>query len=386
MKMPKKHIVIAVVGLTPQVVTETLYALLMRQEEPVIPFAIYLITTSEGKKKAIQELIDDGKGQFYKFCSEYGIDASRIAFDESTIHTVRDRENRQLEDIRNTDDNEAIADFIVNFVREKTTDNDTVIHASAAGGRKTMGIYLSNALSLFGRVQDKLYHVLVNPSELENHPGFFYVPKQKCLLELPGGAELDAAAANIELAEVPYIRLQEKLDRLDFDHSLSYNEMVVRSQGEIDLLEPIPEVEIDDSAYSISINNAEIILRPLDHAVYRTFIQQKTDFCTRKELARCGECTDCFMDMQGMLEAQYHDRVFKWYEELKALDDERLSRSKEAAGDHSWHREKMAHINKEIHTQLRNRQIERYCSVSPDRKTQGKRYGLFIDKNKIHVI
>ena len=47
-------------------------------------------------------------------------------------------------------------DRICDIVRELTKDAETRIHASAAGGRKTMSIYLTAAMQLFGRVQDTL--------------------------------------------------------------------------------------------------------------------------------------------------------------------------------------------------------------------------------------
>ena len=44
-----------------------------------------------------------------------------------------------------------IADAITALVRALTADPGSAVHASIAGGRKTMGFYLGYALSLFGR-------------------------------------------------------------------------------------------------------------------------------------------------------------------------------------------------------------------------------------------
>ncbi|MBP6582128.1 MAG: hypothetical protein KA204_01445, partial [Chromatiaceae bacterium] len=43
-----RRILLAVTGLTPQVVTETLYALAMERQPPFIPTEIHLLTTAEG--------------------------------------------------------------------------------------------------------------------------------------------------------------------------------------------------------------------------------------------------------------------------------------------------------------------------------------------------
>ncbi len=61
-------------------------------------------------------------------------------------------------------DNAAVADFITEEVREITADPNASLHVSIAGGRKTMGFYVGYALSLFGRAQDRLSHVLVPPA------------------------------------------------------------------------------------------------------------------------------------------------------------------------------------------------------------------------------
>ena len=70
--------------------------------------------------------------------------------------------SRELEDIRTPEDNQAAADLVLDEVRRITFNDDTRLVASLAGGRKTMGALLYAALSLLGRPQDRLTHVLVN--------------------------------------------------------------------------------------------------------------------------------------------------------------------------------------------------------------------------------
>jgi CRISPR-associated protein (TIGR02584 family) len=80
---------------------------------------------------------------------------------------------RPLEDIRSPDDNRRAADGITELIREFTADPDCALHVSIAGGRKTMGFFLGYALSLYGRPQDKLSHVLVS-EPFESSSGFYY--------------------------------------------------------------------------------------------------------------------------------------------------------------------------------------------------------------------
>lgn len=48
----KRKILLAVTGLSPQIVTETLYALAVGQDTPWIPDEIHLITSCEGAERA----------------------------------------------------------------------------------------------------------------------------------------------------------------------------------------------------------------------------------------------------------------------------------------------------------------------------------------------
>ena len=79
-----------------------------------------------------------------------------------------------LPDIRSVD-NAFAANQICEIVRELSLVPHTSLHASAAGGRKTMSIYLTAAMQLFGRARDRLSHVLVS-EDFETHQDFFYIP------------------------------------------------------------------------------------------------------------------------------------------------------------------------------------------------------------------
>ncbi len=73
-----------------------------------------------------------------------------------------------------------------------------------------MGYYLGYALSLFGRPQDRLSHVLVSP-EFESLPEFFYPSPRETILMDRSGKPLDASTARVDLAEIPFVRLRDDL-------------------------------------------------------------------------------------------------------------------------------------------------------------------------------
>ena len=153
--MQPKRILLAVTGLSPQIVTETLYALCVAQDPAWVPDEIHLITSQEGAERARLSLLDPVAGQFHAFCRDYP-QTLGVAFTPAHIHTIADRDGNPLPDIRTPEDNAQAADAIHALVREFTADPASELHVSIAGGRKTMGFYLGYCLSLAARPQDKL--------------------------------------------------------------------------------------------------------------------------------------------------------------------------------------------------------------------------------------
>lgn len=202
-----RRILLLVSGMSPQIVTETVYALSQVQAQPFLPTEIHLITTSQGAEQARLNLLA-GPRHFHQLCRDYGLDES--TFTAERIHVIRDTEGRMLTDIRTPDENEATADFIASKVREMTVDPNTALHVSMAGGRKTMGYYAGYALSLFGRPQDRLSHVLVSEG-YEGLPEFYYPTPTTHTIRTRNGLALDAAKAEVSLAEIPFVRLRAGL-------------------------------------------------------------------------------------------------------------------------------------------------------------------------------
>lgn len=196
----KRRILVCVTGMTPQVVTETLYALL---EEGTVPTEVQLITTEDGRNCALRDLLDSQTGQFHALCRDTNC-TGKICFDRDSIHVIDDAAGKPLSDIRTPEDNNRAADLIVRLLQSYCSDDDSAVYVSLAGGRKTMGFFAGYALSLFGRSQDRLLHVLVSPP-FEGNREFFY-PTQS-LRFLQGGI-LDASQAKVAMADIPFVRLR----------------------------------------------------------------------------------------------------------------------------------------------------------------------------------
>ena len=203
--MEKRTVLVALAGLTPQVVTETLYGM---WREGVVPSEIHVLTTLPGRVKVLEGLLDARRGAFYRFCADHGVDHREIRFDADTVHVFHGPAGEPIEDIRTAEDNAAVADQILDLVRRLASDGRARIHASLAGGRKTMTFYLGYALSLFGRPGDRLTHVLVSP-DFENHPEFYYPPRNPVELRTDAGKLVSTAEARVDLVDIPFVRLGE---------------------------------------------------------------------------------------------------------------------------------------------------------------------------------
>jgi len=206
-----KLILLAVTGLSPQIVTETLYALCVVRKPAFIPTEVHLLTTVEGAERARLDLLS-GKAWFKKLCNDYQL--PDIHFDEDCIHILQDAVGNRLDDIRSVADNEQAANIITDKVRQFTQDDQCALHVSIAGGRKTMGFYVGYALSLYGRTQDRLSHVLVSPP-YEAHPAFYYPTPYSCVIHTRGNnpRPMDTAEAQVTLAEIPFVRLRHGLPK-----------------------------------------------------------------------------------------------------------------------------------------------------------------------------
>jgi len=220
----KKEILLCVVGLNPQVVTETIYAMAQMPKEGPCPDEVHLVTTGTGAHKARQELLRPEGGQLALLCREHGLPIPRC--NDSTIHVIQ-RAGRSVEDLRSVDDNKAAADTILDVVRELTVDPESRVHFSIAGGRKTMSYYLGYCASLLGRSQDKMSHVLVSDS-FESMPEFFFPPREPKPADLndENDRPQDTSKAKIDLADVPFIRLRRRLPQALLAAGRSFSDTV----------------------------------------------------------------------------------------------------------------------------------------------------------------
>lgn len=93
---------LAVTGMTPQVITETIYAL--KTERDIVPDEVHVVTTSSGADCIRETLLDPSCGRWQDFVSALGADKT-ISFNAANVHVIRTADGRKLDDIRTPEDN-----------------------------------------------------------------------------------------------------------------------------------------------------------------------------------------------------------------------------------------------------------------------------------------
>lgn len=353
-----KNILLCVIGITPQIITETLYAL-HKKSPPVNIDELYVITTTKGAEAIEKTILREGI--LNKLIKDYNMPPIRFSLENIKITKSG---KRLLSDIRSTSDNEAIGNLITETVRKLAQDENTTLHCSIAGGRKTMSYYLGSALQLYGRPQDKLYHVLVN-EEFENNPHFFYPPPRPKTLRIKrkDGSEIRISTdkAKIELAELPFIRLR---DFVDF-HNRSFHSLVSLTQKEIDFSLKIPPLVIDTNRKKIIIDNNEIRLTEKMFSTYFFFAYLKKSKCRDTKKVNCRDCSDCFVPMKSDRDNNCLLEIFK--------------------RDEQYIRSLISKINSAIKIHLRDEKLIHYYIIYGKRKYGQTSYGLMIDSAKIII-
>lgn len=263
-----RRVLLAVSGLSPQIVTETIYALASdAQHGPFVPTEVHLITTREGAQRAELSLLSDDLGWFHRLCTDFHL--LGITFTRQHIHIIRDKQQRGMDDIRSPEDNRAAADFITAQVRHFTADPQCALHVSIAGGRKTMGFFLGYALSLYGRSQDRMSHVLVS-EPFENSIEFFYPTPYSRVLQTRDGRLADTALAEVTLAEIPFVSLRHGLPQALLSGHASFNETVQAARA---TLAP-PQLVLNLAQRCVTAGQVKLELPPAELALLAVFARR----------------------------------------------------------------------------------------------------------------
>lgn len=358
-----RRVLVAVTGMSPQVVTETVYALAVPAKPAWVPTEIRLLTTRKGAEISKRHLLD-GDGRFHQLRQDYRLPA--IDFDARSIHTLSDDDGEPMDDIQTPAHNTAAADAITQLLCELTRDDGSALHVSIAGGRKTMGFYLGYALSLYGRAQDRLSHVLVNPP-YESHAEFFYPTPAERLIKTQEGV-VDARDARVGLAEIPFVRLREGIPQDLQEGKIRFHDAVDAAQR---ALGPA-ELVVDLRGRRIRAGGCVFGLPPVQLAFLAWLARRQKEGL---EWLRCPS--------DGVPEREYSMALMREYNAVVGPmgANDRTARRLEAGMDASFFSQTKAKLHKSLKDALDRREAGAYNVARKGRPTV---YGLEIDPNAIH--
>ncbi|MBW2031827.1 MAG: TIGR02584 family CRISPR-associated protein, partial [Deltaproteobacteria bacterium] len=372
-----KNILLAVTGLNPQVITETLFALHQNQQQVD---AIHVITTRDGKERIYGELLSGKSGHYYRYLEEYGIDPSSIDFDHKNIHVIKDEHGKELPDILTEADNERLLRLCLDLTFRFTSDPKNTVFFSIAGGRKTMSSCLTLAAQIYGRPRDRIYHVLVSP-EFESNREFYYPPRESRTIELKdehGNPFFkETKYAQVTLVHLPFVSARDSLS----------TELLRGPEDPGTLLssivkEEVPSLKIDLPARKVIYRALELDLMPAWMALYAFFAIRKKD-CTIPS-DTCDTCTDCFMDIREIYDRQ--DQLTSLYR--KIAGDRPLVEMSDT-GITQLNSENFNAYKAKIKERLRIRfgyYALKELEIASLGKRPGTRYGIKMDKSRIEIV
>jgi len=338
----------------------------MHQAGNKIPVHIDILTTAEGAERAKLTLLKDNwLARFYR---DYQLTTPK--FDSANIRILTDQQGEPLMDIRSRADNQAMADGITETIRQMTADPNLALHVSIAGGRKTMGFYAGYALSLYGRSQDRLSHVLVS-ADYESHPQFYYPTPESHIIygNDPSRKPLDTQKAEVVLADIAFVRLRHGLDKHLLEGRSSFSDSVKQAQQ---ALGPA-QLEINLQQRQITAQGTSIKLSPAEMAFYHWLIQRQIN-----------DVPACTCPSEGAPEPDYAKSYRRAYQEIcgELGGAERTLQALETGMSKAFFEQRKSRINKLLKQTLQ--QAAPAYLITPVGKRPRTRYQVKLDAGQIN--
>lgn len=373
-----KRYLLALCGMTPQVITETLYAL---HKDGRMVDGIRILTTRQGKREINANLLDPDDGHYFRFCRDYDIDLASIDFQPRHVIAVKGEHGVELDDVASDEDNEAFLKACMETTFELTGTPENSVYFSIAGGRKTMGACLAVAAQCYGRSQDRIYHVLVSP-EFESSREFYYPPPESKLIELNDFTTKqpffkETRHARITLSPMPFISVRSNLS----DSMLKGPETPQALMLSL-VRDPQAELIINLKEQKIAWKGREMDMRSSWIALYAYFAMVKKEAeCTAKHCKNCDRCHPGVNDLDAD-----SNRIAELYA-MTASDREKDSMSNSgilglSAENFRGYRTK---INRQLEQCFGAHELHN-LEISTRGKKPNTGYGIGMDRERIRVV
>lgn len=317
-----KNILFLVTGMTPQIITETVWALACDPEntEQWVPDEIHVISTGDGLNQIRSRLFEDGI--FQQFKNDFP-QLSHVMFDESCLTVIKNDHGESLFDLKTPQDNEHAANMICDKIRWFTRDDHVALHVSIAGGRKTMGFYAGYALSLYGRAQDRMSHVLVD-DKFEKAINFFYPNLDNTHFSKDRENKVIGKSkdAKVWLANIPFIRMRDAIlpkHQLNPEHGKKFGDIVTEINKSFESINLT--LFVKNNTREIQINDEKRVrLSPQYFAMLHWFADRKINKNIGIDAPKSNK-EDIDKKEQKAFFQEWSDEYNQFYGKQKAKDD-----------------------------------------------------------------
>ncbi len=379
-----KHHLLALLGLHPKVLTETLYGLCVKRGVAISN--VIGIASAVAKQKIVSELLHPVRGEYYKLCREYPECFDGIQFAPDSVR-VAHLEGEEIADIANSRQSQAYLDLIMATVMEITAHKEVCLHTVVAGGRRTMSVYLAMVMQLLARPQDRMYHLFVEPWEAETNSGFYFPTAKSHPMTTYEGMAFDAKTVLVELVEVPFLRLRPRVPA-EVLASFNYRDILQWVQREVEVAPPLLPLRIDPDHHRITIGAIPISMQPVELAVYWYFAEKSG----RRPKSAPREAYSSYFEKpiaDGCFSRQMSARLKKLYDTLLPRDQMRQRFSsafnKEGRIDLEYLRPHFSNIKRKISEKFPEEDFNRWYLISAIGPRGDTCYGIRLDREFIRL-
>lgn len=327
----KKDQVILLAGLggTPAVITETVWEMGVRGE---LPDEVIVLTTTRGASGLERDLrtkIGSAPAIWNQMLS--ALEAKGV--DVKTLRTrgiqkvVFSNGEGELPDLRTEDENLQAANIMLRTIVGAQRSGTRLV-VSIAGGRKTMSALLLSCMNMVGREQDRIYHVLIDPKHEVPMDPPFYFPGQgekHQLIDMPSRkAKIDPAtkkpfpkipssAIKVELFNVPYVRIRRDLSCFKQGEIPSYIDLVKMYQNNV--TDWYPKIVVDYKQGSVFVDGKEVTLKVNE---FVCFLLLHRGYLTGKDLAEnLNEVRKAVEAIEAKLKSGGSGKWLSWFDDCK---------------------------------------------------------------------
>lgn len=369
-----RNILLAVSGLAPQVITETIYALLHQGRKVD---AVRVITTRQGRDRILTGLFTPEGRVLANLLADFGLTRADLDFHRSNIQVLKTANGIELNDIISRDDNEILLKTCLDTAFNLTKDENTAVWFLVAGGRKTMTSCLTLTAQLYGRPQDRLLHVLVSP-EFENSRSFWYPPQEAGLIELHDhqGQPFykDSRFAKIQLVTIPFISVRHMLAASLLDHPRPPAELLQSL-----IRDPQKTLLVNLAEGKIIFNGIELDLHPARLALYAFFVERKKQCAQERS---CAGCRDCYLEAAAIIADQGVTEMYR------RIPGGRLLSEMSDTGISSLSKENFNSYKSKIRNDLLNAFGQEHLNdleISASGERPRTRYGIAMEREQIRM-